>query len=309
MRSSEDQELEDALVLLNQKSEEIEVLESRLAAQEAQMEHTLAENHRIQVEYEKLSVAQEVQREALDDAKGTVSEMDVHIEWQSGLLEQHKVKLKQLREEVDEIRATLNSQVKEHELARTGWEEEKAALEAQLASLGDRLLLQSTAGWELGKKELEDKLAESTKERDQLDKDKRYAENEVESWKDQYRQEFMHSQELRLEAKNAKAETSRVQGENAILASQNKEAVRLVTAKYEAVVDKLKMDLAKAESLYKVLQRKDEQTGDELRKRAMSSTRLQEEVRRLQEDIDSILADQAARTAELERGKPSFLLK
>jgi len=137
-------------------------------------------------------------------------------------------------------------------------------------------------------------------ERDQLDKDKRTAENEVESWKEQYRKEFIRSQELRQEVWDAKAETTRVKGENAILASQNKEGVRLVTAKYEAVVQKLKRELAKAESLYKVLQAKDEQTGDDLRRRAASATCLQEEVRRLRE-----AEKEAIRFAEQERGKYS----
>lgn len=307
MQSSNSQKLEDALVLLNQKSEEIEVLESRLAAQEAQIEHLQVENHKIQVEHEKLSVAQEVQREVLEDAKGNVSELGVHIEWVQGLLDKSEAKAKQLQGEIEEIRDALGAKAGEHNLARIEWEHERAALEAKLASPREVISQQPPASWELEKKELEGKLAELAMERDQLDKDKRYAENEVETWKEQYRKEFIHSQELRQEAKEAKAETSRVQGENVVLVSQTKEAVRLVTAKYEAVVEKLKKELAKAESLYLILQAKDEQTGDDLRRRAASATLLQEEVRRLYEELASELAEKAACAAELNRGKPSCL--
>lgn len=303
MQSSNSQKLEDALVLLNQKSEEIEVFESRLAAQEAQIEHLQVENYGIQVEYEKLSVAQEVQREVLEDAKGNVSELGVHIDWVQGLLDKSEAKVKQLQGEIDEIRGALGVKVEEHNLARIEWEHERAALEAKLASSGEVISQQPPAGWELENKELKDKLAESTTERDRLEKDKRYAENEVETWKEQYRKGFIHSQELREEAKDAKAEASRVRGENAILTAQTREAVRLVTAKYEGVVEKLKKELAKAESLYKILQAKDEQTGDDLRGRAASATLLQEEVHRLHEKLASELAEKAARAARLKHGK------
>jgi hypothetical protein len=306
MQSSNSQKLEDALVLLNQKSEEIEVLESRLAAQEAQIEHLQLENYRIQVEYEKLSVAQEVQREVLEDAKGNVSELGVHIEWVQGLLDKSEAKGKQLQGEIDEVRGTLSAKVEEHNLARTEWGHERTALEAKITS-SELPFQQPPAGWELEKKELEDKLAELTMGRDQLEKDKRYAESEVETWKEQYRKEFIHSQELRQDAKEVKAECSRVRGENAILASQTNEAVRLVTAKYEAVFEKSRKELAKAESLYKVLQAKDEQTGDDLRRRAASATVLQDEVHRLHGELASELAEKAARAAELKHGKPSFL--
>lgn len=302
MQSSNSQKLEDALVLLNQKSEEIEVLESRLAAQEAQIEHLQLENYRIQVEYEKLSVAQEVQREVLEDAKGNVSELGVHIEWVQGLLDKSEAKGKQLRGEIDEIRDTLDAKVGEHNLARIEWGHERAALEAKITS-PEVPSQQPPAGWELEKKELENTLAEFRTERDQLNKDKLYAENEVETWKEQFKREFIHSQELRQDAKDSKAEASRVRGENAILASQTKEAVRLVTAKYEAAVEKLRKELAKAESLYRVLQAKDEQTGDVLRDRAASATELKDQILRLQEGLDSRSAEKAPRAAQLEGGE------
>lgn len=300
MQSSNSQKLQDALVLLNQKSEEIEVLESRLAANEAQKEHFQVEHHRVQLEYEKLSVAQEVQREALEDAKGTVSEMGVHIDWLQGSLDKSEARAQQLQDEAKNAQDTLDAKVEEYNFARTEWEQERAALEARLASLGDEFSQQQSTAWNIEKKELEVKLTELAMERDQLDKNKRTAENEVESWKEQYRKEFIRLQELREEVGDAKAETTRVKEENAILTSQNKEGVRLVTAKYEAVVEKLKRELAKAESLYKVLQAKDEQTGDDLRRRAASATCLQEEVCRLREALE---LEEAARCAEQERGK------
>ena len=308
VQSSNSQKLEDALIILNQKSEEIEVLESRLAAQEAQIEHLQAENYRIQVECEKLSVTHGVQREALEEAKGTVSELGVHIDWLQDSLDKCEAKVKQLQGEISGMQDALSAKVGDHNLARMEWEEEKAALVARLASSGDGPSQQPPADWEPEKKELEDKLAAVTEERDQLDKSKQYAENEVESWKDQYRKEFMHSQELRQEAKDAKIETSRIQEEKAIVASQTKEAVRLVTMKYEAVVEKLTAELAKAESLYKVLQVKDEQTGDDVRRRAISAVHLQDEVRRLREESISEVARKAARAAEVKRGKPSCLV-
>ena len=300
MQSSNSQKLQDALVLLNQKSEEIEVLESRLAANEAQKEHIQVEHHRVQLEYEKLSVAQEVQREALEDAKGTVSEMGVHIDWLQGSLDKSEARAQQLQDEAKNAQDTLDAKVEEYNFARTEWEQERAALEARLASLGDEFSQQQSTAWNIEKKELEVKLTELAMERDQLDKNKRTAENEVESWKEQYRKEFIRLQELREEVGDAKAETTRVKEENAILTSQNKEGVRLVTAKYEAVAEKLKRELAKAESLYKVLQAKDEQTGDDLRRRAASATCLQEEVCRLREALE---LEEAARCAEQERGK------
>jgi DNA repair exonuclease SbcCD ATPase subunit len=304
VHSSSRQELQDALVLLNQKSEEIEILKSRNAALEAQIEHLQAENHRSQVENEKLSVEKEVQREALEEAKGTVSELCVHIDWVQDSWNKSMTREKQLQDEAKEVQDALDVKEEEYNLARLEWGQERALLEAQLASLKDQ---QPPTDWELGKQELEDKLAELSAERDQLDKDKRTAENEVESWKEQYRKEFIRSQELRREAGDAKAETTRIQRENAILASQNKEGIRLVTAKYEAVVEKLKEELAKAGSLYKVLQEKDEQTGDDLRRRAVSATCLKEEVRRLREDL---LSDQrAVHSAEHSRGEPSFLVR
>lgn len=305
VQSFNSQNLEGALNLLNQKSEEIEVLESRLAAQEAQIEHLQAENYRVQVECEKLSVTQEVQREALEEAKGTVSELGVHIDWLQDSLDKSEAKVKQLQGETDEIRDALDAKVEDHNLAQMEWEEERTALEERLASCGDGLSQQPAADWELEKKELEDRVVEVTEERDQLDKDKRYAENEVVSWKEQYRKEFMHSQELRQEAKDAKTEANRVQEENAIVASQTKEAVRLVTLKCEAVVEKLKTELAKAESLYKVLQVKDEKTGDNLRRRAITVVGLQDKVRQLREEV----AKQAARVAEAKSGKPSYLVE
>ena len=308
VQSSNSQKLEDALIILNQKSEEIEVLESRLAAQEAQIEHLQAENYRIQVECERLSVTHEVQREALDEAKGTVSELGVHIDWLQDSLVKSEAKVKQFQGEVNEIRDALDAKAEDYNLARMKWEEERAVLEARLASSGDGPSQQPPADWELEKKELEEKLAEVMGERDQLANSKQYAENEVESWKEQYRKEFMHSQELRQEAKDAKTETSRIQEEKVIVASQTKEAVRLVTVKYEAVVEKLKTELAKGVSLYKVLQAKDEQTGDEVRRRASSADRLQDEVRRLREELISEVARRAARVAEAKRGKPSHLV-
>lgn len=306
MQSFNGQKLEDALIILNQKSEEIEVLESRLAAQEAQIEHLQAENYRVQVECEKLSVTQGVQREALEEAKGTVSELGVHIDWLQDSLDKSEAKVKELQGESNEIRDALDAKVEVHSLAQMEWEEKRTALEARLASSENTPSQQPPADWELEKKELEDRLAEVTEERDQLDKDKRYAENEVETWKEQYRKEFIRSQELRQEAKDAKTEASQIQEEKAIVASQTKEAVRLITVKYEAVVEKLKVELAKAESLYKVLQAKDEQTGDSLRRRAVSATHLQDEVRRLREELVSEVARRAARAAEVKRGKPSY---
>jgi hypothetical protein len=222
------------------------------------------------------------------------------------LLDKSKAEAKQLQGEIDETRDTLGAKAEEHNLARLEWERERASLETKIASPVEVLSQQPPAGWELEKKESEVKLAELTMERDQLDKDKQYTENEVETWKEQYRKEFIRSQELRQDVKDAKAETSRIRGENAILASQTKEAVRLVTAKYGAVVEELKKELAKAKSLYKILQAKDEQTGDDLRRRAASATLLQDEVRRLHEELASELAKKAGRVAELKRGEPSF---
>jgi chromosome segregation ATPase len=308
VQSSNSQNLEDALIILNQKSEEIEVLESRLSAQEAQIEHLQAENYRIQVECEKLSVAHGVQREALEEAKGTVSELGIHIDWLQDSLDKSDAKVRQLQGKIDEIREVSNAKVEEHSLARLEWEEERTALEARLASSGDVPPQQPPTDWELEKQELEDKLAEVMGERDQLDKSKKYTEDEVESWKEQYRKEFMHSQELRQEAKDAKTENSRIKEEKAIVASQTTEAVRLITMKYEAVVEKLKAELGKAESLFKVLQVKDEQTGDDVRRRAMSAVHLQDEVRRLREELVSEVARKAARAAEVKRGKPSYLV-
>ena len=224
-----------------------------------------------------------------------------------GLLDKSEARVKQLQGEINQISDTLGSKMEEHNLAQNEWELERAALETKLTSSAEGLAQQPPAGWELEKKEMEDRFAESTIERDRLDKAKQYAENEVETWKEQYRKEFIHSQELRQEAKDAKAESRRVRGENAILVSQVKEAVRLVTAKYEAVVEKLKKELAKAESLYKVLQAKDDQTGDDLRRRAASATILMEEVRRVHEELASELAEKAARSAKLKRGKSAFL--
>jgi len=48
-----------------------------------------------------------------------------------------------------------------------------------------------------------------------------------------------------------------------VIATQTKEVVRIVTAKYEVVAEKSKTGFAKAESLYKVLQAKYEQMGQE----------------------------------------------
>jgi chromosome segregation ATPase len=308
VQSFNSQKLEDALVILNQKSEEIEGLESHLAGKEAQIEHLQAEHHRIQVECEQLSVTQTVQREALEEAKGTVSELGVHIDWLQDSLDKSQAKVKQLQGETDEIRDALNTKVEEHNLARAEWEQERAVLEARIASLGDGASQQPPAGWELEKNELEDRLVEVREERDQLDKEKRYAENEVETWKEQSRKEFVHSQGLRQVAKDAKTESCRIQEEKSIIASQTTEAVRLVTVKYEAVVEKLKTELAKAESLNKVLQAKDEQTGDDVRRRAASATHLQEEVRRLHEELASDMSKKTLHTAELEGGKPLFLV-
>jgi len=307
VQSSNSQKLENALIILNQKSEEIEVLESRLAAQEAQIEHLQAENYRIQVECEKLSVTNGVQREALEEAKGTVSELGVHIDWLQDSLDKSEDKVQQLEGKINEIQDSLGAKVEYHNLARMGWEE-KTALEARLASSRDESSQQPPTYWELEKKELEDKLVEVTEERDQLDKSKQSAETEIESWKEQYRNEFIHSQELRQEAKDAKTETSRIQKEKAIVASQTTEAVRLITVKYEATVEKLKAELAKAESLYKVLQVKDEQTGDDVRRRAISAVHLQDEVRRLREELISEVARKAARAAEAKHGKSSYLV-
>jgi len=310
VQSFNSQKLDNALLVLNQKSEEIEGLESHLAAQEAQIEHLQAENDRIQAEFGDLSIKQEVQREALEEAKGTVSELGIHIDWLQGLSKEGEAKVKQLQGEVDEIRNDLDTKVEEHNLAREEWEQERAALKSQLASLEDIQPQQLPAGWELEKKELEDKLSEVTEERNELDKAKRYAENEAETWKEQYRKGFVESQELRQEAKDAKAEISRVREENMIVTSQTKESVRLITAKYEAIVAKLKTELAKAESLYKVLQAKDEQTGDDTRRRAVSATQLQEEVRQLRGDLELAVeaARKAVRIAQLKHGQLSFPL-
>ena len=308
VQSSNSQKLEDALIILNQKSEEIEVLESRLAAQEAQIEHLQAENYGIQVECERLSVAHEVQHEALDEARGTVSELGIHIDWLQDSLEKSEAKVEQFQGEIKDIRGALDAKVEDHNLARMGWEEERTVLEARLASSGDGPSQQPPTDWELEKKGLEDKLAEVVGERDQLVKSKEYAENEVESWKERYRKEFMHSQELRQEAKDAKTETSRIQEEKVIISSQTKEAVRLVTVKYEVVVEKLRAELAKGELLYKVLQAKDEQTGDDVRRRAISAVGLQDEVRRLREALISEVARKAACVAEAKHGKPSHLV-
>lgn len=297
--------LEDALMIMNQKSEEIEVLESRLAAQDAQIEYLQAENHRIQVECERLSVAHEVQREALEDAKDTVSELGVHIDYLQDSLDKNEAKVKELQGEVNRIQGVLDAKVEGHNLARVEWEEERTALEARLDSSENAPSQKTPTGWELEKKGLEDRLAELTEGRDELDRGKQNAENEVETWKEQYRKEFMRSQELRQEAKDAKSESSRVRGENAIIASQTKEAVRLVTMKYEAAIERLKIELGKAESLYKVLQAKDLDTGDNVRSRAISAVHLQEEVRRLRETLVSEVARKAARVAEVKRGKLS----
>jgi small-conductance mechanosensitive channel len=140
-----------------------------------------------------------------------------------------------------------------------------------------------------------------------MTRERQSTENETESWKQQYRKEFMRSQELRQETKDAKTESSRLQKENAILSSQTKGAVRLVTAEYEAVIAKLRTELAKAESLYKVLLAKDEQTGDDLRRRAASATRLEEEVRHLREELAAEVAEKTA--PELKPGEPSFLVE
>jgi len=304
VRSFNSQKLEDALVILNQKSEEIEGLEAHLAAQEAQIEHLQAENDRIQAEFVDLSIKQGVQREALDDANVTVSELGIHIDWLQGLLNESEAKGKQLQAQVDEIQNTLNAKVEEHNLARAEWEQERAALEARLSSLADTPPQQPPVGWELEKKELEDKLAEVTDERNEVDKAKRYAENEVETWKEEYRKRVVESQEARQEAKDAKAETSRIREEKVIIASQTKESVRLITAKYEAIVAELKTKLAKAESLYKVLQTKDEQTGDDIRSRAALTPQLREEVRRLRGEFEVIV--ELHRKADLKSGKLSF---
>jgi chromosome segregation ATPase len=152
VHSSNSQKLENALVILNQKSEEIEVLESRLAAQEAQIEHLQAENYRIQVECEKLSVTQGVQREALEDANGNVSELGVHIDWLQDLLDKSEVKVKRVQGEIDETRVTLESKLEEHNFARTEWEKERSALEAQLVSARDDLSQQPPAGWDQEKR-------------------------------------------------------------------------------------------------------------------------------------------------------------
>ena len=299
--------LEDALVIMNQKSEEIEVLESRLAAQDAQIEYLQTENHRIQVECERLSVAHGVQREALEDAKETVAELGVHIDWLQDTSDKSEAKVKQLQGEVNQIQSVLDDRVEGHNLARMEWEEEKAALETRLNSSESAPSQQTPTDWGPEKKELEDRLAELTEERNQLDRGKQNAESEVETWKEQYRKEFMHSQELRQEAKDAKVESSRVREENTIVVSQTKEAVRLVTMKYEAAIEKLKMELGKAESLHKVLQAKDLHTGDDVRRRAISAVHLQDEVRRLREQLVSEVARKAARVAEVKRGKPFHL--
>jgi chromosome segregation ATPase len=300
------QKLEDALMILNQKSEEIEDLESRLATQEAQIEHLQAENHRIQVESENFSVTHAVQREALEEAKGTVTELGVHIDYLQDSLDKSEAEAKQLQGEMDEIRALLNAKVEEYTLTRAEWGQEREALNARLASLEDQLSQQPLVDWELEKAELEGRLAEVTEERDQLSKDKQYTENEAETWREEYRKAFMESQQLRQEAKDAKTETSRIREEKEIVASQTKEGVRLITAKYEAVVEKLETELAKAVSLYKILQAKDEQTGDNIRRRAVLATNLQEEVRRLHEELASEQAKEVA--IELKCGKPSFLV-
>lgn len=295
--------LEDALIIMNQKSEEIEVLESRLAAQDAQIEYLQAENHRIQVECERLSVTHGVQREALEDAKDTVSELGVHIDYLQDSLDKSEAKVKQLQDEVNQIQGVLDAKVESHNIVRMEWEEERTVLEARLDSSENAPSQKTPMDWELEKKEMEDRLAELAEEGKELDRGKQNAENEVETWKEQYRKEFMRSQELRQEAKDAKSESSRVREENAVVASQTKEAVRLVTMKYEAAVEKLKIELGKAESLYKVLQAKDLHTGDHVRSRAMSAIHLQDEVLRLREQLASDVAKKAARAAEVKRGK------
>lgn len=221
-------------------------------------------------------------------------------------MDKSEAEAKQLQNERDEITDALNVKVQEYDLARAEWEQEKTVLEMHLASFRDGP--SQPPDWELEKKDLEVRLVEVTEERDQLDRDKRYAENEVETWKEQYRKAFMHSQELRHEAKDAKTEISRVREEKAIVASQTMGAVRLVTAKYEAVVEKLKTELAKAESLYKVLQEKDEQTGDNTRRHAASAIRLQDEIHRLREELASDVVKETAPAAEPKRGKHSFLV-
>ena len=310
MRSFNSQKLEDALVILNQKSEEIEGLETHLAAQEAQIEYLQAENDRIQAESEDLSIKQDVQREALEEAKGTVSELGIHIDWLQGLFDESEAKGKQLQGEVLEIRNVLDAKVEEHNLTRAEWEQERAALKVQLASIEDVASQQPPAGWELEKKELEDKLAEVMVERNELDRAKQFAENEVENLKEELRKRFAASQEAREEAKDAKAEASRVLEEKTIIASQVKESVRLTTAKYEAIVERLKTEAAKAESLYKVLQAKDEQTGDGIRSRAALATQLQEEVPRLRGELESSteLLRRATRIAGLKCGKLTFFV-
>lgn len=284
-------------------------MKSHRDALEAQIEHLLVENDRIQAECTDLSIKQGVQREALDEANTTVSELGVHIGWLQTLLDGGKVEAKQLQGEVDKIRDDIDAKVEEHNLSRAQWEQERAALKAHIASLEGKPTQQPPADWELEKKGLVDKLAEVTEERDELDKAKRYAENEAETWKEEYRKGFMDSQERRQEAKDANAEASRVREESAIVASQTKESVRLITAKYETIVAKLRTELARAESVYKVLQAKDEQTGDDVRRRAASATQLQEEVRRLYGELESAdeAARKAARVTELEHGKLSFL--
>jgi len=147
-------------------------------------------------------------------------------------------------------------------------------------------------------------------ERNGLDRAKQYAENEVETWKGEYRKGFVGSQVAREEAKDAKAETARIREEKTIVASQTKESVRLITAKYEAVVARLGTELAKAESLYKVLQAKDERTGDNIRSHAALAIQLQEEVRRLRGELElaTELLRKATRIAELKCGKLSSFI-
>jgi len=226
------------------------------------------------------------------------------------LFDESEAKGKQLQGEVEEIRNALDAKVEEHKHARAEWEQERVALKVQLASLEDTPPQQPSAGWELEKKELEDKLAEVTVERDELERAKRYAENEVETWKEEYRKGFVGSQEARQEAKDAKAETSRIREEKTIVASQTKESVRLITAKYDAIVAKLKTELAKAESLYKVLQARDERTGDNIRRHAALATQLQEEVQQLRGELElaAELLEKATRINELKCGKLSFFV-
>lgn len=117
----------------------------------------------------------------------------------------------------------------ERNLARTEWEQEGLRLRRTSLLLRTGLPT-TTCGLGAGKKELEDRLAGG---------DVRHMENEVGFWKEQYRKAFVHSQELRREAKDAKTETCRIQ--KMVIATKTKKVVRTVTAKY-GVVEKLKTD-------------------------------------------------------------------